>query len=288
MPSAPALDALLGRFDALLRRLEAEARRDGLYEDGPMTRVLELLQLCMAILCQVTSLNVRTTERHASQVVGAIKGAKDGAEAAVEVARSNLARQMEGEQDRFAERIATSVASRTDQAIGRRAAQFPVKMALWVAMALAGSNAVTGLVVYARTGPAVAAEESRKAAIAGVLATVRATRDGLYDAFQAEGLAGAVQWLKLMQWNHILVSLKECSNQQDLLFRDANGRLVCKVPLWIEPKTTAPPPDPSPDPALHGSMGVEVAPFLPPPPPARQQHGSARQTQPFGSPFGRQ
>ena len=92
--SAQTLNDLRGRFADLLRRLEADARRDGMYSDGPMTRVVELLQLCMGILCQVTDQNIRTTERHADQVVGAIETAKRGSEVAVEWARLDLARQM--------------------------------------------------------------------------------------------------------------------------------------------------------------------------------------------------
>lgn len=235
--SAQTLDDLRGRFADLLRRLEADARRDGMYSDGPMTRVVELLQLCMGILCQVTDQNIRTTERHADQVVGAIETAKRGSEVAVEWARLDLARQMAGEQDRFADRIAERVVDKADRAIERRVRQFPFKAALWLAIALVSSNAATGLYMWGQTGKDVQAAEAaaRDAAVAGMMAVYREAREGLYQAFRAEGAPGGLRWMQLMQWNSILAAMNQCNGDSGLVFASADGRLACKVPLWIGP-----------------------------------------------------
>lgn len=241
--SAQTLNDLRGRFADLLRRLEADARRDGMYNDGPMTRVMELLQLCMGILCQVTDQNIRTTERHAGQVVGAIESAKRGSEAAVEWARLDLARQMAGEQDRFADRIAERVVDKADRAIGRRARQFPLKAALWLVVALVGSNVATGLYMWGQTGKEVRAAQAtaRDATVAGMMAVYREAREGLYQAFHAEGAAGGLRWMQLMQWNTILTALDQCTSNNSLTFTGANGRLACRVPLWIEPPVSQAP-----------------------------------------------
>lgn len=262
--SAQTLDDLRRRFDDLLRRLEADARRDGMYSDGPMTRVMELLQLCMGILCQVTYLNIRTTERHAGQVVGTIESAKQGTEAAVERARMDLARQMAGEQDRFADRIAERVVARADRGIERRVRQFPFKVAAVLAAALAGSNAATGLYVHHQTGKDVRAAEvaARDDTVTGMMAVYREAREGLYQAFHAEGAAGGLRWMQLMQWNTILTALDQCTSNNSLTFTGANGRLGCRVPLWIGPPVsqapapssleieldTTPAPQPAPQP----------------------------------------
>ena len=242
-PSAPVLDELCGRFDDLLRRLEADARRDGLYSDGPMTRVMELLQLCMAILCQVTSLNVRTTERHAGQVVGAIESARQGSEVAVERARLDLARQMAGEHDQFADRIAERLVVKADRGIERRVRQFPFKMAAGLAVVLVGSNAATGLFMWGQSGRNVQAVEAavRDATTAGMMAVYREAREGLYEAFRIEGPIGGMRWLQLMRWNPILQALNQCVSDSSLLIRSADGRLGCRVPLWIGPPVSQAP-----------------------------------------------
>lgn len=241
--SAQTLNDLRGRFADLLRRLEADARRDGMYSDGPMTRVVELLQLCMGILCQVTDQNIRTTERHADQVVGAIETAKRGSEVAVEWARLDLARQMAGEQDRFADRIAERVVDKADRAIERRVRQFPFKAALWLAIVLVGSNAATGLYMWGQTGKDVRAAEAaaRDATVAGMMAVYREAREGLYQAFQAEGAPGGARWMQLMKWNSILPALSRCTNDSSLVFTGADGRLACRVPLWIGPPVSRAP-----------------------------------------------
>ena len=242
--SVRTLDDLRGRFADLLRRLEADARRDGMYSDGPMTRVVELLQLCMGILCQVTDLNIRTTERHAGQVVGAIESAKRGSEVAVEEARMDLARQMAGEQDRFADRIAARVVDRADKAIERRARQFPLKMAAGLVVVLVGSNAATGLYMWGQAGKEVRAAEAlaRETTVTAMLAVYREAREGLYEAFRAEGPDGGRRWLQLMQWNSILNAMSQCNGDSGLVFAgSADGRLACRVPLWIGPPVSQAP-----------------------------------------------
>ena len=241
--SVRTLDDLRGRFADLLRRLEADARRDGMYSDGPMTRVVELLQLCMGILCQVTDLNIRTTERHAGQVVGAIESAKRGSEVAVEWARMDLARQMAGEQDRFADRIAARVVDRADKAIERRARQFPLKMAAGLVVVLVGSNAATGLYMWGQAGKEVRAAEAlaRETTVTAMLAVYREAREGLYEAFRVEGPDGGRRWMQLMQWNSILSAMRQCNGDSGLVFTSADGRLACRVPLWIGPPVSQAP-----------------------------------------------
>ncbi len=244
-PSVNLLDELRDRFDALLRQLEVDARRDGLHDDGPMTRVLQMLQLCMGILREVTDLNIRTTERHADQVVGTIEGAERQAKAVVEWARADLARQMATEHTQFADHIAGRVVSQTERGIERRARQFPVKVALWLAVVLFGSNAITAWVVHDRTVAeiAVATAAAGDAGIKGTLAAIHETEAGLRDAFRTESLGDAMQWLDLMRWNSIPLSLARCK-EPELSFVGAGGRHACKVPLWTEAPvpTQAPPP----------------------------------------------
>ncbi len=115
-------------------------------------------------------------------------------------------------QDQFAEGIATRVISRTERGIERRAGQFPLMAAFWLAVVLVGSNAV----------------------IQGMLAAIHETDGGLRDAF-AEGLVGAQRWRELMKWNRITIALAQCAKLPDLRILNLNGRHSCNVPLWIEP-----------------------------------------------------
>ena len=235
-PSTLALDEQRARFAALLSRLEADARRDGLHDDGPMTPVLKMLTLCMDILREVTSQNIRVTERHAAQVVGAIESAKDGAKYAVEWTHAELVRKMASEHDHLAHRFAGSVVSRMERDIERRVRQFSFKTGCWLCAVLIGSVAAMSLVVHSQTASVIRTAEAsaHAAALTAVLAVVRDTKDGFARAFAAEGMVGATRWKELMEWNSsISAALAQCSTNKDLIIDQPDGRRACTVPLYI-------------------------------------------------------
>lgn len=155
----------------------------------------------------------------------------------------DLARQMAGEQDRFADRIAERVVARADRGIERRVRQFPFKVAAALAAILAGSNAATGLYVHHQTGKDVRAAEvaARDDTVTGMMAVYREAREGLYQAFVAEGPLGGMRWMQLMKWNPILPALGECTGDSSLVFSGADGRSGCRVPLWIGPPVSQAP-----------------------------------------------
>lgn len=239
--SVETLEALLARFGVLLRRFEEQARRDGLHDDGPMTRITELLHLCMATLCEVTSRNVQTTERHAAQVIGAIEEARKGAQAATDQARAEIASHAANRATWLVESISGPVAERLNPILEQRINQVPLRTALRVGAALLVAGFAVGWIgrdwrgYDTKTLEATTRAETRTATMETVLAGVRDTKDDLAAILFRDGLPGARHWLDLMRWNHIQSSLDQCENDKTLLIVDVSGRKWCQVPLWITP-----------------------------------------------------
>ena len=251
------LDALLERFAGLQRRLKEKARYDGLDDDGPMTLVIELLQLCMATLCRVTSLNVQTTERHAAQVVGTLEEARRGAEAAMGQAKTEIERHMADRSDWFALGIGDRLTSNLKAMTQERINQVPLNTTLWVGALLVAASLAAGWGIRSWWGFDIEAVQAATRAVTTetVVAALRDTRDHLNEAIFRDGRLGAQHWLNLMQWNAIRPALAQCSTNPGLVITEADGRVSCTVPLWItapgstQPMVPVPQPAPAPQPA---------------------------------------